>query len=225
VLYAGELFVVCGADEVCFIERHQNTLSSKHRVKYDLNWLINRSEEGERLKFLFFWGYQPDKSGELTSTCFSQWWHCPFEVDGITYLTTEHWMMAEKARLFGDKEILPQILSPNTPGEAKSLGREVKNFDQKRWEEYRYAIVVKGNLYKFRQHPELREYLLGTNDRILVEASPIDTIWGIGLTADSDKAKHPTLWNGTNLLGFALMEVRDVLREEKMPIKVNSKDK
>ena len=99
------------------------------------------------------------------------------------------------------------------PGAAKAIGREVRNFDQQVWERHRFDIVVEGNLGKFGQHEALKEFLLGTSDRILVEASPVDRIWGIGLAADNADAENPNLWKGLNLLGFALMEVRNRLTE------------
>lgn len=163
-------------------------------------------------KFLFFWGHQPAKDGTITKTCFSQWWKSSFTVEGTEYKTAEHWMMAKKAELFGDKEILEKILLCKSPAEAKKLGREVRNYDNIIWEANRFQIVKKGNLHKFSQHLDLKQFLLNTNERIIVEASPVDAIWGIGLTADHEKAKNPKLWKGLNLLGFAFMEVRDELR-------------
>jgi ribA/ribD-fused uncharacterized protein len=120
--------------------------------------------------------------------------------------------MAGKARLFNDHEILEQILKAETPNQAKSLGRKVRNFDPKIWNENKYEIVKQGNFLKFSQNEKFKEFLLSTDDTILVEASPYDKIWGIGMLETNAKAKDPTQWNGENLLGFALMEVRDELR-------------
>jgi ribA/ribD-fused uncharacterized protein len=125
-------------------------------------------------------------------------------------------MMAEKAQLFGDGEVRSQILKARSPKEAKELGRQVGNFNEAVWVEARLRLVVAGNLEKFGQNSELADYLLGTRDRILVEASPADRIWGIGLAADSAQAMNPEQWPGLNLLGFALMEVRQRLREGKI---------
>jgi len=75
-------------------------------------------------------------------------------------------------------------------------------------------LIVAGNMAKFGQHPDLREFLLGTGDRVLVEASPRDRIWGIGLAAGDERATSPDDWLGLNLLGFALMEVRHQLRDQ-----------
>ena len=121
-------------------------------------------------------------------------------------------MMAQKALLFNDLEIFNQIIAAKSPAEAKALGRQVRQFDEATWNRQRSAIVVRGNLEKFRQHPDLQEFLLSTKERVLVEASPVDRIWGIGLAADSERAENPKQWQGLNLLGFALMEVRDLLR-------------
>ncbi|GAB3711521.1 NADAR family protein [Spirosoma flavus] len=181
------------------------------RMTYSREWLIGNVERGNRLKYLFFWGHQKSKSGDLTASCFSQWWPSSFVVDNVRYNTAEHWMMAQKALLFGDQELVTKIIACKSPAEAKSLGRQVRNFDEAIWNNKRFEIVVQGNLQKFSQHPDLKEFLLNTKDRILIEASPVDNIWGIGLAADSDKAESPEEWKGLNLLGFALMEVRDQL--------------
>jgi ribA/ribD-fused uncharacterized protein len=179
---------------------------------YSLDWLIDHFEKVKRLKYLFFWGHQKSRSGELTASCFSQWWASPFVVDQVCYNTAEHWMMAQKALLFNDQECYQKILAAKSPAEAKTLGRQVRHFDEATWNSQRTQIVVEGSWHKFSQHPDLGEFLLNTKERILVEASPVDKIWGIGLAADSEKAENPRRWNGLNLLGFALMEVRDRLK-------------
>ncbi|STZ03446.1 Swarming motility protein ybiA [Moraxella equi] len=132
-------------------------------------------------------------------------------VGNVTYPTAEHYMMAQKAKLFGDMAIFNEIIHAKHPKQAKDLGRQVKNFDEKIWNKHRFDIVVQGNIAKFSQHSKLKAYLLGTGDSILVEASPIDGIWGVGLARDDDKIHHPLNWQGLNLLGFALMQVRDTL--------------
>ena len=163
-------------------------------------------------KFLFFWGHQTNKDGSISKTCFSQWWLSSFEVEGLTYKTAEHWMMAKKAALFNDSAILEKIIASNSPAEAKKLGREVKNYNETLWLAARFEIVKEGNYHKFIQNPELKTFLLNTKDRVLVEASPVDAIWGIGMTGDHKDVLNPEKWKGLNLLGFALMEVRDELR-------------
>lgn len=123
-------------------------------------------------------------------------------------------MMATKARLFNDSPALGRILAAPTPGEAKVIGRSVTGFDDDTWRQHCFQAVYQGNLAKFRQHPALRDYLLGSGNRILVEASPVDRIWGIGLAADAPGAGDPACWPGANLLGFALMDVRRLLQSE-----------
>jgi ribA/ribD-fused uncharacterized protein len=155
-----------------------------------------------------FWGHQPQPDGSVGKGVLSQWWPCRFTVDGVDYASAEHWMMAGKARLFGDEASVPPILAARTPAEAKSLGRLVRGFDEERWAAERFELVVRGNVAKFGQDPALRAYLLGTGGRVLVEASPRDRVWGIGLGAAHEAATDPARWRGENLLGFALMEAR-----------------
>jgi ribA/ribD-fused uncharacterized protein len=179
-------------------------------MKYSLDWLLETSHE--QTEYLLFWGHKPSLDGSISKTCFSQWWESAFTVEGITYPTAEHWMMAEKARLFGDYEMLNEICQTLSPAKAKKLGREIRNFDQGIWEERCGSIVVQGNVHKFSQNADLKHFLLATKGKIIVEASPFDKIWGIGITKDNPKSTQPENWNGLNLLGFALMEVRDILR-------------
>jgi ribA/ribD-fused uncharacterized protein len=167
--------------------------------------------QGLEPRFLFFWGHQAPKDGQVGKSCFSQWYEAPFTTGGQRYGTAEHFMMAEKARLFGDEEIRRRILHLRTPGEAKKLGREIAGFDEPTWVRERFGVVVAANLQKFGQNPALRDFLVQTGDRVLVEASPVDSIWGIGLAGDHADAALPDRWPGLNLLGFALMEVRERL--------------
>ena len=163
-------------------------------------------------KFLFFWGHQPNEDGSISKTCFSQWWLSSFEVDNVTYKTAEHWMMAKKAELFKDHAVLEKILQAKSPAEAKKLGRQVMNYHENLWLAARFEIVKEGNNHKFSQNPELKTFLLNTKNRVLVEASPVDAIWGIGMAGDHKDVLNPEKWRGLNLLGFALMEVRDELK-------------
>lgn len=121
-------------------------------------------------------------------------------------------MMAAKARLFGDEQMATRILEAGSPKQAKQLGREVKGFDGAIWDREKRDVVADGSFQKFRQNKDLGEFLLATRDHVLVEASPVDRVWGIGLAADNEKAANPLLWRGENLLGFALMQARDRLR-------------
>jgi ribA/ribD-fused uncharacterized protein len=182
-------------------------------MKYSQQNLINAINQGEIFKYISFWGHQPSHDGTITKTCFSQWWLSSFVVDEIEYKTAEHWMMAEKARLFGDAETLAKIIACQSPAEAKKLGREVQNFEVETWKEKCFDIVVQGNICKFSQNKDLKEFLLNTKERVIVEASPRDPIWGIGLGINNPNTENPENWRGTNLLGFALMEVRDSLKD------------
>lgn len=178
---------------------------------YNIDWLKEEYEKAEKLNYFFFWGHKPYKDGMITSSCLSQWWICEFNNDGIKFLSTEHWMMYHKALLFNDNKIAEQILKCATPKEAKALGRKVSNFDNDTWINHRMSIVVEGNCLKFNQNEDLKTFLLNTKQSVLVEASPFDEIWGVGLSKDSAKIHNPNNWHGLNLLGFALMEVRDIL--------------
>jgi ribA/ribD-fused uncharacterized protein len=168
--------------------------------------------DGGQPKYLTFWGHQPPPGGGVGKACFSQWWPSAFTVDGQMYASAEHFMMAAKALLFGDAETADRIREAPHPRAAKALGRQVRGFEEQRWADRRFDLVVTGNLAKFGQHAELRDFLLGTGSRVLVEASPVDRIWGTGLAADHEHGTSPEHWPGLNLLGFALMEVRHQLR-------------
>ncbi|MGQ4512657.1 NADAR domain-containing protein [Streptomyces sp. DW26H14] len=178
-----------------------------------LRELAARTRRGERVEYLRFWGHAPSRDGQLSASCLSQWWPAPFTVGGVAYATAEHWMMAGKARLFGDAEAERAALAAAHPSQAKKAGRLVRGFDEEIWRQERFALVVEGSVHKFGQDPALRSFLLATGDRVLVEASPVDRIWGIGLAADDERAENPADWRGQNLLGFALMEARTRLPE------------
>ena len=182
-------------------------------MKYTRELIEDKFQRGERLKFIFFWKPTPAANGGLTKSCFSQWWDCKFTVDGVEYHTAEQYMMAQKAVLFGDEKIRAEIMSASHPKQYKALGQKVSGFVQKIWDANCREIVVKGNVAKFSQNEDLRAFLLNTKERVLVEASPLDKIWGIGMGEDNPNCENPTLWNGTNFLGFCLMEVRDILRD------------
>lgn len=144
---------------------------------------------------------------------FSQWKRCRFCENGIMFTSAEQYMMYHKAVLFDDLEIAKEILRTNHPSDIKKLGRLVKGFNQRIWDENKYRIVLNGNLLKFTQNPGLKVELLETGNRILVEASPYDDVWGIKLSEMDPRRYDPLNWRGKNLLGFALTEVKEVLRE------------
>ncbi|AEH08976.1 MULTISPECIES: NADAR family protein [Protofrankia] len=177
--------------------------------------LVLLEQAGQELDLLFFWGHRSPRGGgrSVGTGCLSQWWPSAFTVNGVRYPTAEHFMMERKARLFGDLVAARGVLATSDPAAAKKHGRQVRGFDETVWNEHCFDIVVQGNAAKFSQHPSLRNYLFGTGDRILVEASPLDRVWGIGLAADDNRAHRPSAWPGRNLLGFALMRVRAMLRD------------
>ncbi|MFF2023354.1 NADAR family protein [Streptomyces sp. NPDC058171] len=178
----------------------------------DLEELRGVTAFGIPVEYLYFWGHRPSAANGVDRSCLSQWYPSPFSVEGVAYATAEHWMMAAKARLFDDPEAERAALTAAHPGAAKAAGRRVRNFDEALWAGERLALVVQGNVHKFGQHPALGRFLLATGSRVLVEASPHDRIWGIGVTADDARASDPRQWPGLNLLGFALMRARTELR-------------
>lgn len=182
-------------------------------VPRDREDLVARIDAGETFAYRLFWGHHPPQHGGVNHSCLSQWFVAPFTVEGITYPTAEHWMMAGKARLFGDESSLQKVLAAETPKQAKAIGRRVANFDDAAWRANARGIVESGNLAKFRQHPAMGDFLLGTGEEVLVEAAPRDCIWGIGLKREDARARDPRQWRGKNLLGFALMAVRERLRD------------
>jgi len=174
--------------------------------------LLEHINSGNTVKYLFFWGHT-NRSDTVNASCLSQWYPAKFEIEGRIYPTAEHFMMGEKARLFGDAETREKVFDSDDPGFAKAVGREVRGFDEEKWQRHRIQIVEQANIAKFSQNPNLGSFLLSTSSRVLVEASPRDRIWGIGLTKDDERANNPNLWKGLNLLGFALMNVREALSE------------
>ncbi|MBB5936033.1 NADAR family protein [Streptomyces zagrosensis] len=170
--------------------------------------LVKRAADGERFEYVCFWGHQPRRDGTVGAERFSQWWPAPFTIDEVAYATAEHWMMAGKARLFSDAEAEQRAIGAAHPGQAKKAGRSVRGCNGAVWHERRFELAVRGSVAEFEQHPALRDYLLGAGTRVLVETSPVDRVWGIGLAAAGDRTVAPEQWQGLNLLGFALMEAR-----------------
>lgn len=175
---------------------------------FSINNLKEDYKNGKNLEYLFFSGYQPSKDGSITKSCLSQWWKSDFRIDSNRYSCMEQYMMAEKARLFNDDEVLAKIMKSTNQLIMQELGGAVNNFDEKLWVKRRYSIILNGSYVKFVQNDELRQFLIGTKDRVLVYDSAHDKIWGICMN-DFDKKENPFTWEGENLLGFALMEVRE----------------
>ena len=184
-------------------------LDKGHEQKYTVNNTIKEFNSKKSLDCVFFW--RTDKN-YLSTGCFSQWQKSDFVVEDKHYSCAEQYMMGQKALIFNDFETFEKILSADHPKQIKALGREVKNFNSNEWDAVKYSIVLNGNFYKFTQNEEMLKILISTGDKILAEASPLDKIWGIGLSEDDKNANDPNCWKGQNLLGFALMEVRDAIR-------------
>ncbi|MEI3337126.1 MAG: NADAR family protein [Clostridium sp.] len=183
-------------------------------MKYSVSMIINKFDKKEILKYVFFYRNTPSSDGSITKTCFSQWWQGNFIVNEKEYCCMEQYMMAEKARLFNDKEIEEEIMECKYPKRIKALGRMVRNFNEDVWNDNKYDIVLRGNYAKFSQDEELKKFIINTKNRVLVEASPYDSVWGIKMSSKDNNIENPHCWRGENLLGFALMEVRDKLIEE-----------
>ncbi|KAF9456202.1 hypothetical protein BDZ94DRAFT_422923 [Collybia nuda] len=169
--------------------------------------------------FIFFW------TTNHVNGWASQWYPAAFtatvvingEEETHEFPTTEHWMMLQKALLFSDIEIARKVLGSTSTdkkamAQVKGLGRKVKNFNDAVWKKNRERIVLEGTVHKFRQNKELLEELLGTGDKEIAEASPRDRIWGIGC-GEKNAIERIGKW-GTNLLGKALVQARNILREE-----------
>jgi hypothetical protein len=144
---------------------------------------------------------------------FCQWSQYTMVEEDITYYSCEQYMMAKKAKLFNDEKVYDMIMSEEYPPVQKELGRMVSNYNQDVWDKHKFDIVVNANYLKFTQDETLKELLLDTGDKTIVEASPYDTIWGIGLSCDDDKILDESNWQGENLLGKAIMKVRTRLNE------------
>ncbi len=181
---------------------------------YTLELLQKDYQKGKRHKYVFFWGAEVSADGSIGASCLSQWWMQDFMVDNIIYCCAEQYMMAEKARLFNDEEMHGKIMEARFPKEMKAYGRAVRRFDKEVWDSNCYDIVKKASKAKFSQNSDLCSFLIGTKGRTLVEASPMDRIWGIGMGKSNPDAENPMKWRGKNLLGFALTEARDELIKE-----------
>ena len=153
---------------------------------------------------VFFWNGWP-----------SQWHPSEFVIDGVAYNCCEQFMMAEKARVFRDNESERVIMRANDPHTQKAVGRKVAGFDETVWNSVCRGIVYRGNLAKFLQNADLSDVLMATGDRVIVEASPYDRIWGIGLPPDDPQIHEPANWQGKNWLGIAVMQVRDQFHRDR----------
>lgn len=158
------------------------------------------------MEYYFFYGHKKE-NGYL-----SNWFMVDFEVDNKTFKNTEQYMMYQKAVLFNDTKMAEKILQEPDPRTVKKYGRKVNGFNSDIWQQNREKIMYDGNYAKYSQNEELKEKLLKTDGKMLVEASPYDKIWGIGLSEKKAKETEPDQWPGLNLLGKVLVKVRDDLK-------------
>ncbi|MBK8476527.1 MAG: NADAR family protein [Opitutaceae bacterium] len=166
---------------------------------------------GDTPPFVFFLDPRAAPDRQPGPAVLSQWWPCRFTFDHRRFHTAEHAMMYAKAQLFGDHATAARIASTWHPFEAKALGRSVRGFYETRWQAERVPIVIAINREKFFQNPVLNAYLQSTGRAVLAEASPTDLIWGTGIAATDSRATTPAAWPGESRLGFALMQVRELL--------------
>lgn len=158
--------------------------------------------------YIFFF-----KPNEGQYAPFSNWYYSPFtNKEGFIFQTNEHYMMWRKAMLFNDQLNATKIINSENPKIAKSIGRQVKNFDDDIWKENAKSIVLEGLILKFSQNKKLAELLISTKNKFLVEASPYDKIWGIGLNESNAKKIPIEQWPGLNWLGECLMDARHKLK-------------
>nr|WP_154984559.1 NADAR family protein [Paenibacillus xylanexedens] len=157
-------------------------------------------------KFTFFW---------QTASPFSQWFKANFTVDGVQYTSAEQYMMHQKALLFGDQQIADKIMKTRSASVQKKLGRQVTGFDQTIWESECQRIVYEGNQAKFTQNEDLLAALLATQGTTLVEASPDDRIWGVGLAEEDPRIRDRKTWRGTNWLGEILTRLREEIGRDR----------
>ena len=177
--------------------------------KYNVEWAKNQVIP----EFIFFYSHK-SYDNKITKGCLSQFWPCKFKSNNIEYNCAEQYMMSEKAKLFKDEQTYQLILKETIQGKIKKLGRQVKNFNKEVWDKNKENIVINGNILKFSQNEKLKKFLIETGDKILVEASKNDSIWGIGLEESNPDVKYPSKWKGQNLLGFSLMLVRDIIKNK-----------
>ncbi len=164
--------------------------------------------QNQVLEYVFFWGHTSSQRLSVGKECLSQWYPSVLRIDEIVYPSAEHYMMAEKARIFNDERVREKILESTDPASVKQSGRKIKGFNEEVWREHRFEIVYNANEAKFSQNANLKEFLMSTVDKVLVEASPHDKIWGTGMDSNHKDILNPHKWRGLNLLGFALMQVR-----------------
>ena len=193
---------------------HQQGHAPAFDLPLDLTTLQDRCRAGASFSYLPFFGHTVTAGKKPGKQVFSQFFPSDFTVNGTRYQWAEQFMMAGKARLFGDEAILEQIFKAEAPKDCKALGRKVSPFSEDEWAKHRFDLVTCGCVAKFGQSDDLRAILEATGNDVLVEAAPRDRVWGIGMGASNPDVSDPLKWRGKNLLGFALMRARAILRGE-----------
>jgi ribA/ribD-fused uncharacterized protein len=150
---------------------------------------------------VFFWG-----------GIYSQWYKVPMIIDHMEYNCCEQYMMHQKALLFSDFGMAEKIMLEKDPKKQKALGRQVESFDRKIWDKVCQSVIYKGNLEKFTQNSAIKKELMGTGDRLMVEASPFDEIYGIKMAENDFGVEDQKNWKGTNFLGIAITKVKNKLQ-------------
>lgn len=193
--------------DIIFAVLDSDTLDEGNGIlnKMDIKEEAPKPPKAKAKNYTFFW-HEDEENG-----CFSQWFKAPFVIEGITYLTCEQYMMAKKALLFEDMKYYFAIMAADNPKDCKRFGKQVRNFDQEKWDACKEEIIYRANYAKFTQNEILRQKLLDTGDSILAEASPHDKVYGIGLEKSDPDAKNMKAWKGQNLLGNVLMVIRKTL--------------
>jgi len=179
--------------------------------KYTIDWLLQKFYNGDELEYLYFLDPAKQDNSDYDTSYFSQRFNSSFEVDDKLFNSIEHWIMYQKAILFEDYSIGNKIINSENIIEARSFERLIRGFDEIVWKRERFRIVFEGNIHKFNQSRNLGELLLKTQNKILVEANPNDKIWGVGMSVEHSDIDNISLWEGQNLYGFILMDVRDFL--------------
>lgn len=177
--------------------------SSRIEPIYNVDQIKKRYDNGEKLTYSFFYGGY-----------YSQWHPSKLRINDISYCNNEQFMMAKKADYFGDVKSYNKIMSETDPSIIKAIGRKVCGFTDEKWDLIKYTVVFIANFAKFTQNEKMKNYLLNDNNDVIVEASPTDHVWGIKMGYDEKDKENPHCWKGQNLLGFAIMHVRDILRKE-----------
>ncbi|MBP9739456.1 MAG: NADAR family protein [Chitinophagaceae bacterium] len=183
-------------------------------MSYSNSWLIQQIITGNSPKYNYFLSDRCIQNADWDTHCFNECFVAPFTIDGTTYNTLTHWIMAQKAALFYDYTTMEKIIQTKQAAHAKLLACYIKNFDEEVWLAHAYSIVVKGNLHKFKKHYHLQRKLLNTQQNVIVAVTAQDNIWGNGLAYFSKELSNPLKWKGSNLLGYALMDVRDILQAQ-----------